>query len=84
MPPDIAPYLNYGVLGLTLLALMTGRFRLAREVEAAEAKCALEGKRADKAEAELDRIREKLEQDVVPLLTRAVDVVGTAELRRRS
>lgn len=72
---ELLPFLNYGVLGLLVLGLITNRLALPRERDR-------EADRADKAEAERDALRARVEEQVIPLLTRATDLVSEAERRR--
>lgn len=73
----ILELVNYGTLGLLVLGLISGKIATGRERDR-------EAARADKAESELAAIRLKVEDQVIPLLTRATDLMAreTAERER--
>lgn len=66
--PGVVEWLQYGVLGLVVVAIILGWLVPGRTYER-------EVKRADRLEEENERLREHNEQRVVPLLTRAMDLL---------
>lgn len=63
-----ADWIQYGVLGLVLLSLIVGWLDLGRTT-------AREAKRADRLEEENARLRQHTEDQVIPLLVRAMDLL---------
>lgn len=72
----IEPWLQWGALGLVLLAVILGYlvpYKAHRR----------EQERADRLEAEVDRLRQVNEDRMLPLLARALDVLERAKVDRR-
>lgn len=77
MSPDVAEFVQYGVLGLVLLAIIVGWLAPGRSYDR-------EAQRGDRLEEENARIRDRLEGEVIPLLAKAIVALEEAERRRRA
>lgn len=75
MSPDVAEFVQYGVLGLVLLAIIVGWLTPGRQTDR-------EAARGDRLELELKALRDRLEGEVIPLLAKAILALEEAERRR--
>lgn len=71
---DLAQWAQYGVLGLVVVALLMGWLVPGRYFDR-------EVRRGDRLEAENERLRHQVEDRVIPLLTRAMDVLDRSRRR---
>lgn len=72
LPPGVGEWVERGVLGLVVVALIMGWLTPGRQTER-------EATRADRLEAENQRLRELNEDRTIPLLVRVVDVLDRSQ-----
>lgn len=74
MDQSVVEWLRFGVLGLVVLSMIVGWLVPGRIYDRAI-------QRAERLEEENQRLRERLEEQVIPLLTRVMDVLDRRESR---
>lgn len=86
LPADAAPWVtfaNLGVAGLVLYLLIFRRkLHTDGELDAKNEQIAAERARADKAEAECDRLHRLMEESVIPALSRSTDLIARSIANR--